>query len=319
MKRNIVAFSVFLLVVIVVIIGVLFIGGKDKNGEEKETDKSVENINIDSKYPVRTDEECFKQASNLTSFYYEQPNNKEPYCLVTPSEIDGYKVETLLGISNSAITELYVSDGVKSIDISGCDNLEKIVFADSVECISIHNMNGENTEKTLEIIWPENDNLLIEGILDVPRLRELYIPDSVKELGPVTGLGSCDDLVKLVLPQGLEIMGSDTVWNLSSLEEIEIPSSVSSIGFNSIYACEKLTTIILHEGLVEIGENCFSYLPNCDFIDVPDSVQKIGMGSFMDRINDEGEYDNTVITMGVGKGSYAEQYAIENGIKYVYH
>ena len=52
----------------------------------------------------------------------------------------------------------------------------------------------------------------------------------------------------------------------------------------------------------------FNYCDKLETVVVPKSVEKIGNGCFLDSDN---------LTLQVVSGSYAEQYAINNGIPYI--
>ena len=318
--------TAFIHVFYLILVSAVFVACSSGNKPEEKINKHDERINgaaITSEYEIRSDEECFELLSKSNhSFSYipSSDNTEEPYCVVIPSEINGEKAEEILNFSDPGVVELYVPDGIRFISIYDCPKLEKLVFSDTVETISIRNV-GENAIKLLDITWPDNDNLTMEEFEEVHNIKELYFPDNVNKICTLY-FGGCEKLEKVEFPQSLNEIGDNCVYMMDSLERIEVPMSVSSIGFWSFSSCKKLSEIILHEGLLEIGEYSFSKLPSCKFIDVPDSVEKIGKGAFMNIISGEGEnvvFDNTVITLGVGKGTYAEQYAIENGIKYEYH
>ena len=61
--------------------------------------------------------------------------------------------------------------------------------------------------------------------------------------------------------------------------------------------------------MTEIGSVAFSGCKSLVGITIPDSVIKIGKAAFSGCDN---------LTMTVGHGSYAEQYAMDNGINYMY-
>ena len=132
--------------------------------------------------------------------------------------------------------------------------------------------------------------------------------------------------IKITIEEGLKEIGDNcfrgqTIDNaipiqpMSAItpnaEGITIPGSVYRIG-NSAFENVKLTeakafTIDLKEGVAAIGDSCFSGFKNITII-IPSTVTSIGNNAF----------DAATVTLVVNQGSYAEAYAIENGITYKY-
>lgn len=61
--------------------------------------------------------------------------------------------------------------------------------------------------------------------------------------------------------------------------------------------------------VTRIGEGAFAACKSLTGVTIPNSVIKIGKAAFSGCDN---------LTMTVGHGSYAEQYAMDNGINYMY-
>ena len=89
---------------------------------------------------------------------------------------------------------------------------------------------------------------------------------------------------------------------------IIIPGSVQRIGnsaFENIWLGTEDKTIDINEGVKTIGDNCFKEAKNLT-IAIPSTVNSIGYDAF----------DVATAVLIVHPGSYAEAYAIENGITY---
>lgn len=65
---------------------------------------------------------------------------------------------------------------------------------------------------------------------------------------------------KIVLPEGLNKIGTSAFCELSALESVNIPKSVRSIGEYAFRDCYSLKSIIVPEGVTDIGNNAFSML-----------------------------------------------------------
>jgi hypothetical protein len=88
----------------------------------------------------------------------------------------------------------------------------------------------------------------------------------------------------LALSDALAGLGTECFSNCRSLSSIDLPDSVSSLGARCFSGCDNLASIVLDESIVSIGTSCFSPCLS--------------------------------LTLYVAEGSYAEAYALDNGISY---
>jgi len=96
--------------------------------------------------------------------------------------------------------------------------------------------------------------------------------------------------------------------------ELVIPSmidghKVTSIGKEAFYGFDSLTSVIIPDSVTSIGEAAFIWCSSLTSVAIPDSVAFIGDWAFHGC-------DQLVLT--VGSGSYAEKYAKEMKLKFVY-
>lgn len=94
------------------------------------------------------------------------------------------------------------------------------------------------------------------------------------------------------------------------LESVELPKGLKRIGNWAFASAESLESIVIPEGVTEIGEYAFAYSTGLKSITVPKSVTSIGEKAFLWPADD--------FVMTVEKDSYAESYALENGIAITY-
>ena len=155
------------------------------------------------------------------------------------------------------------------------------------------------------------------------------MPISLKEIGD-SAFENCSSLKSVSLPMMLEKIGDNT-FKQTGLKTLKIPKSVYWIGDGVLSGCRKLEQIIipenidtvprrmfeectalkkvvLHENLNAIGDRAFFGCSSLDFIIIPDSVKCIGQDAFSNT-------DKQFIIQ-CSFGSYAEEYARKNKIKY---
>ncbi|MBE6709199.1 MAG: hypothetical protein E7578_08170 [Ruminococcaceae bacterium] len=91
----------------------------------------------------------------------------------------------------------------------------------------------------------------------------------------------CENLINVIIPNGVSIIGT---WAFSN--------------------CESISSIIIPEGVTYIGWNAFYNCPNLLEVTLPDSITYINGYIF------EGSYN---VTVHCNEGSYAWQYAVDHG------
>lgn len=161
------------------------------------------------------------------------------------------------------------------------------------------------------------------------RLHQAVLPVSMKEIGD-GAFEECANVKSLSLPVQLERIGAAAFKN-TGLKTLFIPKSVYWIGESVMAGCRELTQISipenieripksmfedcialkrveLKESLTEIGDHAFWGCRSLDLLVIPDTVKKIGQDVFTGT--------NKQFIIQCSFGSYAEEYARKNKIKY---
>ena len=199
-----------------------------------------------------------------------------------------------------SLTTVTLPKGLTSIGANpfiSCDSLEKIdVSPDHPVFEQIDGVLYEKATKTL-VCYPagkEGDSFAVpDGILAIGDyafyrcsfLTTITLPDGLTSIGN-RAFDGCESLTTITLPDGLTTIGDGAFSNCSSLTTITLPDGLTSIGNEAFYDCYLLTTITLPDSVTSIGEDAFS---ECD-----------------------------ILTLTVPRDSYARQYAIDNGLTYIY-
>ncbi len=111
------------------------------------------------------------------------------------------------------------------------------------------------------------------------------------------------------IPEGVLHIGDAAFSNGLRLESVSIPDGVVSIGDMAFWACVNLTSVTIPNGVTSIGEMAFDECDKLTSVTLPDSVVSIGEEAFG---------WGSEVTLYVKAGSYAEKYAEENDIPYVF-
>ena len=172
----------------------------------------------------------------------------------------------IYAFSSTNITgELVIPDSVETIEnssFSGCHNISKFVIGSNLKTISgtssIDYNNSFHTCSNLKEVVVKQDNKHFssqDGILynkDKTKLilapkgyevNDLYIPNSVKEIGDYSFYGSTNVKGKIYLPEGLISIGRQSFSQCGISGEVNIPSSVTSINRKSFFNTEYVTKI----------------------------------------------------------------------------
>lgn len=134
---------------------------------------------------------------------------------------------------------------------------------------------------TAEITFYYDDSELEEEYeLIIPKTLDGYKVSSISYLS----FAFIDLVTEIEIPEGVDYIGGANFYFFDDLQRVTIPQSVLEIGERAFNACDVLTQVVVPASVVKIGDGTFERCPN--------------------------------IMLIVEEGSYAEQYAIENGIPY---
>ena len=90
----------------------------------------------------------------------------------------------------------------------------------------------------------------------------------------------CGFLCELEIPSSVTSIGDSAFIACRSLCELEIPSSVTSIGDSAFFACRSLCELEIPSSVTSIGKMAFSGCRSLRELVIPSSVTRIGGGAF---------------------------------------
>lgn len=169
----------------------------------------------------------------------------------------------------------------------------------------------------------ENGTLTISGTGNMKEYDMLgYTPwysqrDSIENIvvtNGVTSIGAyafygLNNAKSVSLTDSIEYIGDNAFAFCSQLTDITIPSKVTTIRFQTFYFCSSLKNVVLSDATEYIGDTTFYMCESLENITIPESVTFIGENVFGSCFS--------LKSITGKKGSYAEEYAIANGINFV--
>ena len=197
--------------------------------------------------------------------------------LDVPNEIYGLPV---LAIGDRAF---YGCSSLKSIDLpdsvttigdcafSGCDSLNSIDLPYSVTTIGDSAFSGCSLLTSVEVSEKNENYISVDGVL-FTKDRKTFVqyPAGKKDK-------------EYAIPSGVTTIGG-AFSGCSSLESIDLPDSVTTIGIAAFRGCSSLESIVIPDSVTTIGNEAFDGCPS--------------------------------LTIRAPKGSFAEEYAKEKKIKF---
>ena len=155
----------------------------------------------------------------------------------------------------------------------------------------------------------ENGSLMIGACLDDSETVE--VPGTILDQ-PVTEIGSMvfssDTYRHIILPDGITNIGSQAFSGAGQLESVRLPPTLVSIQYNAFEYCRGLTKVVIPEGTKFIGSDAFMSCDELRSVILPESLEEMEDNPFSVE-------DTNKILFRVKKGSYAESWCLENGIK----
>ena len=135
---------------------------------------------------------------------------------------------------------------------------------------------------------------------------EIILPSGIEEIGS-DAFSFNKTLRIVVIPEGVREIGNDAFWGCEALEQVFLPSTLEKIEYNAFRNCESLTEIIIPDGVWSIGMDAFTRCKKLKDIYIPSSVISVEMDAFY-TFNDD-----TVIH--TPQWSSAETYAEEHDMR----
>lgn len=109
-------------------------------------------------------------------------------------------------------------------------------------------------------------------------IDKVVIESGVTELGS-EAITNCT-MKSIDLPDTIEKMGSECLYNNKQLESVTIPPKVPYVGSHMLQNCSKLKSIKLHENVTAIRDYSLGGCESLESIELPEGLETISWGAF---------------------------------------
>ena len=222
-----------------------------------------------------------------------------------------------------------------------CENLTSVIIPKSVKSIG---------DRAFILCEGLTSVTISEGVTSIgdSAFSSCYALTSVKIPKSVTSIGNnafreCESLTSVTIPASVTSIGTNP-FRSCPRARIEVASknpifeSIDGVLFDKeqklliSYPCARKGAFMIPEGTLRVGNYAFAWSIHLSGVTIPDSMTSIGDGAFyqcgslrnvtipesVTFVGEEAFSRCEKLNMSVTAGSYAEQYAKENGIPYEY-
>ena len=130
------------------------------------------------------------------------------------------------------------------------------------------------------------DGECIDIIKNGNEITSINIPETFEDNGKIykitsiNGFSGCSSLKNINIPESITSIGNYAFWGCRALQNINIPEGVTNIGDSAFEFCDSLQNIILPDSITSIGDNAFLFCDSLESINIPEGVTNIGDAAF---------------------------------------
>lgn len=181
---------------------------------------------------------------------------------------------------------------------------------------SITKYTGTNTEVVIpsELEGYKVTEIGLKAFYDCTFLTGVVIPNSIISIDN-SAFAYCTSLTNVTIPDSVTNIGSSVFYGCTALTSVILPKSATKIALKAFYGCTSLINIAIPDGVLSIGDYAFYGCKSLVSMTIPASVKTIGDWPYYYSQVFNGCLN---LTLTVTAGSYAEEFATKNKIKYTY-
>jgi len=194
------------------------------------------------------------------------------------------------------LTSVTIPNNVASIGywmFNGCTSLTSVTIGNSLTTIGYGAFDSCTSLSVITVVANNPVYSSVDGVLFNKSQTALLlypagkagsqytIPNSVTNIGGESfvwpgAFYSCTSLTNIIIPNSVTSIGDGAFLGCTSLTSITIPDSVTSIGNSAFRDCTSLTSVTIGNSVTWIGGGAFQNCTSLTSITIPDSVTSIG-------------------------------------------
>ncbi|MBR6996949.1 MAG: leucine-rich repeat protein [Ruminococcus sp.] len=206
-----------------------------------------------------------------------------------------------------------MAESINYSTFEGCDKLDHVVIPDNI--VRVESYAFENCSSLSDITFSDNTreyggnvfygtpwwdgqkdgpvycgNYLYKIKGKLPSNSTIVVKEGTKGIGEYAfcteenkygyGVGGDKNLVKVVLPEGLEYIGQEAFFDCRNLTEINLPDSVNRLANSAFTCCTSLKSIHIPTSLTAIEASVFSSCSSLEEVDLPENITQIDYEAF---------------------------------------
>lgn len=262
--------------------------------------------------------ESLKIGANVRSIggYAFQNCTKLP-SITIPQSVESMGYDTFKGCTGITMATINgkltsISDGT----FQNCTSLTTVKIADGTTLIGSSMFYGCTALKSVTM----PDSVVTIGgsaFYGCQSLTSLRMSANVTSIGG-SAFFNCKGITSVSLPE-IESIGSYAYEGCSSLKTVSLGGYLDKMGYSAFEDCTSLTTVNFAQGATIIGNSAFYNCTALKTVTIPHPFLQIGSVELNDdNLKDNNVFYNHPADMVIyGKsGSFAEQFAVANGIKF---
>ena len=190
------------------------------------------------------------------------------------------------------ITEMEIPDSVTALEEGAFRNtsIKELVIGGGIS--EIPNGCFESMDSLINLMISEGVTKIGRSAFGVCNaLTKVDLPDSVVEIGE-SAFSSCRSLYSVSFGSGLKRIGG-SAFSRTGLYNIVIPDGVETIGSYVFHECERLTSVTIPDSVCEIGEAAFYKCPMLKTVELVNGIDTLNKMMF--------EQDKALETVQLGE------------------
>ena len=292
--------------------GVAIVTVNAENAEEEKTftvnviDPSLPNLEVN---PAEVNLKVIEEATVTVTLNGEDVTEQVTYTSDDESIATAEKGK-ITAQYNEGTAKIAVSkEGANSatITVNVKDDSKKVTLDAAVLSLlgyeKVENGNGYDIKKI------EGETIVTN--LEIPAIFKDNEDNKCKITGIAMDVFSyCTSLENVTIPNSVTTIGQYAFYYCYSLENVTIGNSVTTIGEDAFCYCTSLENVTIGNSVTTIGKDAFYYCTSLKNVTIPNSVTTIGQYAFSNCTSLENVTINSVTT--IEPGAFYECHSLEN-------